>query len=165
MHFSTLAAVAAVAPFVSAHGGMGLPKIAGINMRDLKSRDLLANLEARIAEVQIAHAHENRLTARQDDRECGAGVGSCAAGQCCSPAGCMLPTTKTTFLVTNDTQTVVPMMTTAILLAASTSTVPAALRTSLPLVPTPRLLLVLRSVPLPTVALASTTVSPPARLL
>ncbi|KAJ4365971.1 hypothetical protein N0V95_000348 [Ascochyta clinopodiicola] len=87
MHFSTLAAIAAVAPFVSAHGGMGLPKIAGINMRDLKSRDLLANLEARIAEVQTAHAHENRLNARQDDRECGAGVGSCAAGQCCSGAG------------------------------------------------------------------------------
>ncbi|KAJ4382155.1 hypothetical protein N0V86_002484 [Didymella sp. IMI 355093] len=87
MHFSTLAAVAAVAPFVSAHGGMGLPKIAGINMRDLKSRDLLANLEARIAEVQTAHAHANGLAARQDDRQCGAGVGSCPAGQCCSGAG------------------------------------------------------------------------------
>jgi hypothetical protein len=91
MHFSTLAAVAAVAPFVSAHGGMGLPKIAGINMRDLKSRDLLANLEARIAEVQTAHAHANGLAARQDDRQCGAGVGSCPAGQCCSGAGCMSP--------------------------------------------------------------------------
>ncbi|OSS54028.1 hypothetical protein B5807_00423 [Epicoccum nigrum] len=87
MHFSTLAAVAAIAPLVSAHGGMGLPKIAGINMRDLKSRDLLANLEARIAEVKTAHAHENRLAARQDDRQCGAGIGSCAAGQCCSGAG------------------------------------------------------------------------------
>ena len=89
MHFSTLAAVAAVAPFVSAHGGMGLPKIAGINMRDLKARDLLANLEARIAEVKTAHAHENKLSAR-DDRECGSGVGSCASGQCCSSAGCMV---------------------------------------------------------------------------
>ncbi|KAJ8117835.1 hypothetical protein OPT61_g1055 [Boeremia exigua] len=87
MHFSTLAAVAAIAPFVNAHGGMGLPRIAGINMRDLKSRDLLANLEARIAEVKVAHAHENHLTARQDDRECGAGIGSCPAGQCCSGAG------------------------------------------------------------------------------
>ena len=90
MHFSTLAAVAAIAPLVSAHGGMGLPKIAGINMRDLKSRDLLANLEARIAEVKTAHAHENRLAARQDDRQCGPGVGNCAAGQCCSGAGCMV---------------------------------------------------------------------------
>jgi peptidoglycan/xylan/chitin deacetylase (PgdA/CDA1 family) len=87
MHFSTLAAVAAVAPLVSAHGSMGLPKIAGINMRDLKTRDLLANLEARIAEVSTAHAHEKRLTARQDDRQCGAGIGSCPAGQCCSGAG------------------------------------------------------------------------------
>ncbi|KAF3002041.1 hypothetical protein E8E13_008907 [Curvularia kusanoi] len=87
MHFSTFAAVAAIAPFVSAHGGMGLPKIAGINMRDLKSRDLLATLEARIAEVKTAHAHENQLAARQDDRQCGAGIGNCAAGQCCSGAG------------------------------------------------------------------------------
>lgn len=88
MHFSTLAAVAAIAPFVSAHGGMGLPKIAGINMRDLKARDLLANLEARIAEVKTAHAHENKLVARA--LECGSGIGSCAAGQCCSSSGCMV---------------------------------------------------------------------------
>lgn len=89
MHFSTLAAVAAIAPLVSAHGGMGLPKVAGINMRDLKSRDLLANLEARIAEVKTAHAAENKLAVRQDDRQCGSGIGSCPTGQCCSGGGCM----------------------------------------------------------------------------
>jgi hypothetical protein len=90
MHFSTtLAAVAAVAPFVSAHGTLSVPKIAGINMRDLKSRDLLATLEARIAGYN-AHDKHDAIKVRQDDRQCGPGVGNCAAGQCCSGAGCKL---------------------------------------------------------------------------
>jgi hypothetical protein len=91
MHFSTtLAAVAAVAPFVSAHGTMGVPKIAGINMRDLKSRDLLATLEARMADYNAHGKHEAVKVRQADDRQCGAGVGNCPAGQCCSGAGCKL---------------------------------------------------------------------------
>jgi hypothetical protein len=86
MHFSTaLAAVAAVAPLVSAHGSP-LPQIVGLNPRDLKARAMLSNLGARFTE---ANELSKTLEARQDDRECGKGVGSCAAGQCCSQAGCM----------------------------------------------------------------------------
>jgi hypothetical protein len=60
-------------------------------MRDLKSRDLLASLEARIAEFN-AHEQHATVQARQaDDRECGANIGTCAAGLCCSGAGCKLP--------------------------------------------------------------------------
>jgi hypothetical protein len=91
MHISTaLATVAAIAPLVSAHGnGAPLPKIVGLNPRDLKARGLLSNLGARFTEVH-EFAKENRaLKARQDDRECGQGIGSCAAGQCCSQSGCI----------------------------------------------------------------------------
>jgi hypothetical protein len=94
MHVSAaLAAVAAIAPLASAHGsdhGHGLPTIIGLNPKDLKARSLLSNLGARFATVndfakpQVAKP----LEARQDDRQCGAGIGSCAAGQCCSQAGC-----------------------------------------------------------------------------
>lgn len=92
MHFSTaLGAVAAVAPLVNAHGSP-LPKIVGLNPRDLKARDLLSNLGARFAEVhEFAKADAKPLEAR-DDRECGAGIGSCAAGVCCSQAGCKFRT-------------------------------------------------------------------------
>ena len=166
MHFSTLAAVAAIAPFVSAHGGMGLPKIAGINMRDLKSRDLLATLEARIAEVQVAHAHASGLVARQDDRECGAGIGSCAAGQCCSGAGCMLPHVGPLYLRDTDKRQIAELTpTTATPPVVTTSTVLAALRTSPLLEPTPRQSLAPRSAPFSTVVLVFTTVSPLAQLL
>jgi hypothetical protein len=80
---SALAAVAAIAPLVSAHGA-SLPKIHGLNPKDLRARDLLGNLGARFAEVHEAH----KLNTRQDDRQCGEGVGSCPNGQCCSGAGC-----------------------------------------------------------------------------
>ena len=73
---------------------MGVPKIAGINMRDLKSRDLLATLEARMADYNT-HANHDTIKVRQDDRQCGPGVGNCAAGQCCSGAGCKLPLVRT----------------------------------------------------------------------
>lgn len=90
MHYSTaLAAVAAVAPLVSAHGA-ALPRILGLNPKDLRARDLLSSLGARFTEVdEFVKAPENQLKARQNDRECGTGVGSCAAGLCCSPSGCM----------------------------------------------------------------------------
>jgi hypothetical protein len=89
MHFSTaLAAVAAVAPIVNAHGNAALPKIVGLNPKDLKARDLLAGLGARFAEVH-EFAKEAAPEKRQDTLECGASVGkSCAAGQCCSQSGC-----------------------------------------------------------------------------
>ncbi|KAF2033572.1 glycoside hydrolase/deacetylase [Setomelanomma holmii] len=93
MRFSTaLAAVAAIAPLASAHGaGAALPRIVGLNPRDLKARDLLSSLGARFAEVQefakAEEAHHVKVK-RQSDLECGASVGkSCAAGQCCSQSG------------------------------------------------------------------------------
>jgi hypothetical protein len=91
MHFSTaLAAVAAVAPLVSAHGsGHNLPTIVGLNPKDLKARALLSNLGARFASVHdFAKTDAKPIKARQDDRQCGAGIGSCGAGLCCSQAGC-----------------------------------------------------------------------------
>lgn len=93
MRYSTaFAAVAAVVPAVSAHGsGAPLPRIVGLNPRDLKARDLLSSLGARFADVkEYVKYPENQVKpvkARQDDRQCGAGVGSCAAGECCSDAG------------------------------------------------------------------------------
>lgn len=93
MHYSfTLAAIAAVTPFVSAHGN-GLPNIVGLNPRDLRARDLLSHTGAKFIganELSKPKAVSKvPVQARQDDRQCGAGVGSCAAGQCCSSAGCM----------------------------------------------------------------------------
>lgn len=95
MHYSTaLAAVAAVAPLVSAHGA-GLPQIIGLNPRDLKARDLLGSIGVRFAGVdEFAKGSVDKPKVRRDDRECGTGVGSCAAGLCCSDAGCMsMPST------------------------------------------------------------------------
>lgn len=93
MHFSTVLSVAAaITPVVHAHGGASVPKIAGLNVRDLKARDLLSRLNARIAEVGRPEAHEKResLEPRQNvDGQCGPGFGSCAAGVCCSQSGCM----------------------------------------------------------------------------
>lgn len=90
MHFpTTLAVAAAMVPLVSGHGDSPLPKIVGLNPRDLKARDLLSSLGARFADVHEFKKEEvNTLKARQDDRECGEGIGSCAAGVCCSQAGC-----------------------------------------------------------------------------
>jgi len=87
MHFSTaLATVAAVAPLVNAHGAP-LPRIVGLNPRDLRARDLLSSLGARFNDVHEFQKESAPLKARQDDRECGAGIGSCGAGICCSQAG------------------------------------------------------------------------------
>lgn len=92
MHFSSaLAAVAAVAPLVNAHGsGNGLPTIIGLNPKDLKARALLSNLGARFATINDFAKTEvaKPVKARQDDRQCGTGIGSCGAGLCCSQAGC-----------------------------------------------------------------------------
>ena len=91
MHFSTaLAAIAAVAPFVSAHDSPRPPKIAGLNIKDLKARGVLDGLRARAAEVGRHAAHETHLKPRQGgtDGQCGGTFGSCAAGYCCSASGC-----------------------------------------------------------------------------
>lgn len=90
MYFSTaLAAIAAVAPLVNAHGDSPMPKIVGLNPRDLKARNLLSSLGERIPEFRGTHEKHQALKSRQDDRQCGTGIGSCAAGECCSQAGCM----------------------------------------------------------------------------
>ncbi|RMZ71623.1 chitin binding [Pyrenophora seminiperda CCB06] len=91
MHYtSALAAIAAVTPFVSAHG-TGLPKIIGLNPRDLRARDLLSRTGAKFMGVDELVKPKTLskvpVQARQNDRQCGQGIGSCAAGQCCSPEG------------------------------------------------------------------------------
>ncbi|KAF2203411.1 glycoside hydrolase/deacetylase [Delitschia confertaspora ATCC 74209] len=89
MHFSTaLTAAAVVLPaLVQAHGVEGIPKIIGLNIADLKSRNVFDSIKAR-----AAHAHveqRNTVEKRQGitDGQCGAGFGSCATGYCCSEAG------------------------------------------------------------------------------
>ena len=91
MHYSTaLAAVAAITPLVNAHGA-ALPNIIGLNPRDLRARDLLSRTGARFTGVNELLKPKTQVktavVARQDDRQCGAGVGNCPAGQCCSEAG------------------------------------------------------------------------------
>ena len=139
MHYSTaIAAVAAFAPLVSAHGA-AVPQIIGLNPRDLKTRDLLGSVGARFASAgNFAKGPENKLQARQDDRECGAGVGSCSAGLCCSPAGCTYMKLYTSRLKINDRQTAVPVTNTATPQAVTTNTAPDAPRTSHPVAPTLR---------------------------
>lgn len=87
-----LAAVAAVTPIVSAHGA-GIPSIVGLDPKDVRARDLLSRTGARFAGVHeiMRRKHHAKVqnARRQDDRQCGAGIGSCAAGECCSSAGCM----------------------------------------------------------------------------
>jgi hypothetical protein len=94
MHFSTaLAAVAAVAPLVVAHGGSspGTPQIIGLNVKDLKARSMLSSWveRAQTAEVDHHEAHEKRQGGNAEG-QCGDGVGTCAAGYCCSENGCMI---------------------------------------------------------------------------
>lgn len=87
MHFTNiaLATVATVGPIVNAHG-TGMPKIMGLQTADLKARNLLNEISARMSGVHEAHAPE--LEARQgaSPPECGPGIGSCPAGKCCSRA-------------------------------------------------------------------------------
>ncbi|KAF2006993.1 carbohydrate esterase family 4 protein [Amniculicola lignicola CBS 123094] len=93
MHFSTaVVAVAAVVPLVCAHRGPSIPTVAGLNIKDLKARNIFANIQARAAELEHSETHEKRtnLQSRQGgnaDGQCGTGKPSCAAGYCCSEAG------------------------------------------------------------------------------
>ncbi|KAH7139458.1 chitin binding protein [Dendryphion nanum] len=87
MHFSTavVAAAAAAIPLVQAHGDApGVPKMFGLNVRDLKSRHLLSNIQAR---EDVVHAAHETHAKRQEVGQCGEGIGSCGAGQCCSSGG------------------------------------------------------------------------------
>lgn len=87
MYFSTVvvATIATVAPLASAHGS-GVPQILGLDVADLKARNLLSSLGARFAEVGDAHIKPT-VEAREDKPECGPGVGSCGPGLCCSRSG------------------------------------------------------------------------------
>lgn len=87
MYFSTVAvAIAAVVPLANAHGS-GLPQILGLDLADLKNRDLLNSLKARISGLDHVHS-EPAKQARASPLECGEGIGSCPAGKCCSRANC-----------------------------------------------------------------------------
>ena len=90
MYLSTVivATIAAFASLTNAHGA-GALQIIGLDVADLKAKNLLSNLGARFLENRNAH---NKLTfeARQDKPECGPGIGSCGVGLCCSRSGCMM---------------------------------------------------------------------------
>lgn len=100
MRFSSaIATAAAVAPFVNAHGNSaGMPQIAGLNMRDLKTRDMLSTLRARAIELSSQAKEESHAAAAKRDAnikrqggntngQCGGSFGNCAAGYCCSGSG------------------------------------------------------------------------------
>lgn len=92
MYISTVAfaTIAAIAPLTGAHG-TGLPHILGLDVADLKARDLLSSLGARFVESGDAHIKLD-VERREDKPECGPGIGSCRAGMCCSRSGCMIST-------------------------------------------------------------------------
>ncbi|KAF1953241.1 glycoside hydrolase/deacetylase [Byssothecium circinans] len=81
----SILAVTAVVPLVSAHDGVGIPKLVGLDPYTPQTRDLLGSIAARVAG---SHSHENHaLKHRKDGRECGEGIGSCGQGLCCSRSG------------------------------------------------------------------------------
>jgi len=83
MRFSTVAAtIAAVAPLANAHAS-NLPGIVGLDVKDVRVRSMLAQMEARSGHG--IHSLESRQGA--SPKECGEGIGSCPAGKCCSEAG------------------------------------------------------------------------------
>ncbi|KAF2712461.1 carbohydrate esterase family 4 protein [Pleomassaria siparia CBS 279.74] len=90
MHFSpAIAAIVAVAPLVAAHGdGSALPRIIGLNVKDLKARSLMSSMMDRVKMAEIDHHEKRTLEARQNTNgQCGGTFGSCADGYCCSVAG------------------------------------------------------------------------------
>jgi hypothetical protein len=94
MHLTTLiAAAAALLPgIVDAHEGIpGAPHLFGRNaIRDLKARGVLSPRSYRRAEYyqdQKSHKKRGNKEARQTaSGQCGPTYGSCAPGDCCSPA-------------------------------------------------------------------------------
>ncbi|KAH7072529.1 hypothetical protein FB567DRAFT_538323 [Paraphoma chrysanthemicola] len=83
MYLSTvaIASLAVLGPLAQAHGA-GIPHIVGLDVADVRARELIRNLRARLAVG--GHAHEVELEARDSPKECGEGIGSCPAGKCCS---------------------------------------------------------------------------------
>lgn len=86
MHFPTLLApfLCILPDFIAAHGDIaGAPRIFGRRaVSELRSRRTLA---ASSHHSHIKDAHE--LIKRQRTDTCGPGIGSCAAGLCCSNGG------------------------------------------------------------------------------
>ena len=83
MHYSTLL-LGALPALCAAHAHAGVPKIVGGGnaFAALKNRNIFEAME-QVAEAAEAGASIHK---KRDDI-CGAGVGKCPAGQCCSPAG------------------------------------------------------------------------------
>ena len=83
MHYSTLV-LGALPALCAAHAHAGVPKIVGGGnaFAALKNRNIFEAME-HISEAAEARA----LINEKRDGTCGAGVGNCPAGQCCSPAG------------------------------------------------------------------------------
>jgi len=82
MRFSSvLAAVAVTAPaLVATHGEeYPIPRILGRSSAEIRARQLSSRSNK-------AGASNPNLKSRQSTDRCGAGVGSCAAGLCCSGA-------------------------------------------------------------------------------
>lgn len=86
MHFSNIAllTIAAVGPLANAHG-TGLPQILGLDVADVKARNFLRGIGARLSEAGDSHGAP--VQARDSPPECGEGIGSCPAGKCCSRVG------------------------------------------------------------------------------
>jgi hypothetical protein len=86
MHFPTLFTSSLVICLVSCHGGVpGAPQIFGRRtVKKLKEREVWP-IELESSEWLPEHTH--KLSARQRTTTCGAGIGSCAAGLCCSVEG------------------------------------------------------------------------------
>jgi len=122
MHLSTAlaAAAAAVPALVHAHGAAGIPKIAGLNVADLKARDVFESLRVRAAATEAVHAETKRdnVQIRQNPERCGPGVGSCAAGDCCSEVS-LLWSRRTFILTWSRVDGVEPLAITATPLAVS----------------------------------------------
>lgn len=57
----------------------------GLDIADLKARNLLHSISARMSEG--IHTDAPEIEARDSPPECGEGIGSCPAGKCCSRAG------------------------------------------------------------------------------
>lgn len=84
-----IASLAVLGPLAQAHGA-GIPHIVGLDVADVRARELIRNLRARLAVG--GHSHEVELEARDSPKECGEGIGSCPAGKCCSISQCKYST-------------------------------------------------------------------------
>ena len=80
--------VAALAPSASAHDGIGLPRILGLDNLDQKTNTFINSLKTRGLLGNDAHSNP-ALEARDSPRECGEGIGTCPQDKCCSIVGCM----------------------------------------------------------------------------